>query len=182
MSLLSQLESILLVASKPLSRAEIAKALSCEKEAVEEAITTLSQKYNQPDSGLRILDTGAAVQLVTNPDNTAVVEQFTKQELMGELTRAQLETLTVIAYQGPITRPEIEAIRGVNCSIILRNLAMRGLVEEEESVDKLMAAYRISAEALRQLGIANPTELPNYGELHAHPHIESTLGEENSHE
>ncbi len=178
MSHMSQLESILFVASKPLSRQELLKTLSIAQEKLDALLVSLREKYNQPDSGLQLLDTGATVQLVTHPDNAEVVVLFTKQELMGELTRAQLETLTVIAYQGPATRPEIEAIRGVNCSIILRNLTVRGLVEEEESVDKLMTAYRISAAALRQLGIMNPTDLPQYSELHAHPYITAVVSEE----
>ena len=166
----SQLESVLFIATKPLSRKELAKALGVEIEALEKAIKDLKDQYNDPASGIHIVDTGADLQMVTNPANAEIVEDFTKQELMGELTRAQLETLTVVAYQSPITRPEIEAIRGVNCSIILRNLAVRGLVEEEDSVDKLMTAYRISATALRQLGIASAAELPNYETLRQHPH------------
>lgn len=171
----SQLESVLFIASKPLSRKELSKALAVEMETLEEAIKALKDQYNDPASGIHLIDTGADVQMVTNPANAEIVEDFTKQELMGELTRAQLETLTVVAYQGPITRPEIEAIRGVNCSIILRNLAVRGLVEEEDSVDKLMTAYRISATALRQLGITDVSELPDFASLHQHSHITTAL-------
>lgn len=174
----SQLESVLFIASKPLSRKELSKALAVELSVLEEAITALKEQYNDPASGIHIVDTGTDVQMVTNPANAEIVEDFTKQELMGELTRAQLETLTVVAYQGPITRPEIEAIRGVNCSIILRNLAVRGLVEEEDGVDKLMTAYRISATALRQLGIVSSAELPDYETLRQHPHLTAALNPE----
>lgn len=174
----SQLESVLFIASKPLSRKELSKALGVELSVLEEAITNLKEQYNDPASGIHIVDTGIDVQMVTNPANAEIVEDFTKQELMGELTRAQLETLTVIAYQGPITRPEIEAIRGVNCSIILRNLTVRGLVEEEDGVDKLMTAYRISAITLRQLGIASSAELPDYETLRQHPHLTVALNPE----
>ena len=176
----SQLESILYIASKPLSRAELKKSLGVENDILEQAITDLKERFNSPNSGIHIIDTGVDIQMVTNPENAEVVEKFTTQELMGELTRAQLETLTVVAYQGPITRPEIEAIRGVNCAVILRNLAMRGLVEEEESVDTLMAAYRISAAAVRQLGLSTPEDLPNYPELHNHAHIIATTLPDNS--
>lgn len=174
----SQLESVLFIASKPLSRKELSKALAVDMEILEDAIKVLKEQYNDPASGIHIIDTGTDIQMVTNPANSEMVEDFTKQELMGELTRAQLETLTVVAYQGPITRPEIEAIRGVNCSVILRNLAVRGLVKEEESVDKLMTAYRISGAALRQLGIATVSELPDFASLHQHPHIAGALNPE----
>lgn len=176
----SELESVLFIASKPLSRKELQKALSLEPAALEEIITALKDQYNDPASGIQIVDTGSDVQMVTNPANAAIVEEFTKQELMGELTRAQLETLTVVAYQGPITRPEIEAIRGVNCAVILRNLAVRGLVEEEDSVDAVMTAYRISATALRQLGIASSAELPDFAVLHQHPHLNAAINPETS--
>ncbi len=121
----SELESVLFIASKPLSRKELSKALGVEMEILEEAVVALKEQYNDPASGIHIVDTGADLQMVTNPANAEIVEDFTKQELMGELTRAQLETLTVVAYQGPITRPEIEAIRGVNCSISFLNASIK---------------------------------------------------------
>ena len=174
MSILSQIESLLFVASKPLSTKDIAKALGVEVGEVEKNVAALKEKFNNPLSGIHIIDTGSSIQMVTNPENSAAVEKFTTHELGGELTRAQLETLTVIAYQGPITRPELEQIRGVNCAIILRNLEMRGLIAEEESVDKLMSAYRLSADALRYLGITSLAELPDYAELHNHSYLEPT--------
>lgn len=171
MSLSSQVEAILFVASKPLTPGMMAKTLQVEIEAVCDALSTLADRYSDPDSGLVLVDTGAEVQLTTRPEHGELVEHFTTQEIMGELTRAQLETLTVVAYQGPITRPELETIRGVNCAIILRNLLLRGLIEEDETTDKLMAAYRISVTALRHLGVASVTELPDYVTLHQHPHL-----------
>ncbi len=168
---MSQVEAILFVASKPLTPAAIAKSLQVEVEAVRNALSQLADRCGDPDSGLALIDTGAEVQLTTRSEHTEIVERYTTQEIMGELTRAQLETLTVVAYQGPITRPELETIRGVNCSIILRNLLVRGLVEEDEATDKLTAAYRVSVDALRHLGIANVTDLPDYATLHQHPHL-----------
>lgn len=171
MSLTSQVEAILFVASKPLAPAAMAKTLQVEVEAVRDALSTLTDRYADPDSGLTLVDTGAEVQLTTRAEHSEVVERYTTQEIMGELTRAQLETLTVVAYQGPITRPELETIRGVNCAIILRNLALRGLIEEDETTDKLMTAYRVSVTALRHLGIADVVDLPDYATLHQHPHL-----------
>lgn len=170
-TLVSQIEAILFVAGKPLTPAAIARVLEVTPDEVQAALTTLAALRVDADSGLQIIDTGSEVQLVTRAEHSAIVERFTTQEIMGELTRAQLETLTVVAYQGPITRPELEAIRGVNCAIILRNLLVRGLIEEEETTDKLMAAYRVSVTALRHLGIATPSDLPEYATLHNHPHL-----------
>ena len=174
MSLTSQLEAILFVAGKPLTPVAMAKTLQTEVEAVRDALSTLADRYADPDSGLVLVDTGAEVQLTTRAEHVEIVERYTTQEIMGELTRAQLETLTVVAYQGPITRPELETIRGVNCAIIVRNLLLRGLIEEDDATDKLMAAYRVSVTALRHLGIANVTDLPDYATLHQHPHLTGT--------
>ena len=95
----------------------------------------------------------------------------------GELTRPSIETLTIIAYRGPITKPEIEQIRGVNCSLILRNLLMRGLVEESESVERLQPVYAISADFLRHLGLHAISDLPDYATLHGDEKISQLLRE-----
>lgn len=168
MNLLSQIESILFVASKPLSFKEIARAVRQKEDEVKLAVEELKVKYNHDASGLRILFVEDKVQMASNPENAGAVDLFIKLEAIGELTRPQLETLTVIAYRGPVTRPELEQIRGVNCAIILRNLLLRGLIEENEDSKKILPTYSLSFEALRHLGLNSPAELPNYQELHAH--------------
>jgi len=175
MSVVSQIESILFVASKPVSLRELAGAIKCKEDEIKTAIEDLKAKYNHDQSGLRILVVDDKVQMATNPDNVGLVDLFIKQEAAGELTRAQLETLTVVAYRGPITRPELEQIRGVSCALILRNLLIRGLVEGEEKVDKLLPTYVLSMEAMRHLGITNVTELVDYDKLSKHEFIEKVL-------
>jgi segregation and condensation protein B len=172
MSLLSQIESILFVASKSLSVQELAKATSVSVEKIQDAIETLIMKYNHDDSGIKILVSGDLVQMATNGENGGVVERFVKDEVAGELTKAQLETLTVIAYRGPITRPELEQIRGVNCAIIIRNLLMRGLLEEQDNAEKLMSVYIISTQALSHLGIDSVEQLKDYEVLSKHEYLE----------
>lgn len=175
MSLLSKIESILFVASKPLALKTIAKAVGSSSAEVEEAIDVLSSKYNTDASGIHILREGKEVQMATNSDNADVIDGFIKDEVSGELTKAQLETLTVIAYRGPITRPELEQIRGVNCALILRNLLLRGLIEQKENKNKITSVYVLSFGALGQLGITATTELPDYENLHKHDNIEQIL-------
>ncbi|MFA6427794.1 MAG: SMC-Scp complex subunit ScpB [Candidatus Magasanikbacteria bacterium] len=167
----SIVESILFVASKPLSIQKIAKALSVSDEEVEQVVQDLIHIYSN-ERGLWVVRSGETVQMITNPLYTSSVEQFTKNEIVGELTRAQLETLTVVAYRGPMTRPELEEIRGVNCSIILRNLLMRGLVEEKEQKESVLSTYELSIDALRFLGISEVKELPDYDALRHHAHLE----------
>lgn len=177
MTLLGKIESILFVASKPLTVRKLAKALEVGEDKVEEALDVLKSKYNQEDSGIHLLFADDTVQMSTNPGNADAVEGFVKDEVAGELTKAQLETLTVVAYRGPITRPELEQIRGVNCSVILRNLMMRGLVNEQDGSGKLMPEYVLTVEALRHLGIEGVQELPDYETLSQHEYIEKALEE-----
>jgi len=173
--LLSQIESILFVASKPLGVKQISKALQKKTSEVEEVLETLLMKFNQSDSGLHILHEGEQYQMATNPENSEAVDLFVRDDVGGELTKAQLETLTVIAYRGPITKPELEQIRGVNCILILRNLQVRGLIEENEMQEKLLPVYSLSLEALGQLGIDSTKDLPDYEELHKHEFVEKIL-------
>lgn len=175
MSIQSQIETILFVASKPLSFKKIAKVLQVEENVVTDALKELAVKYNQAESGIMVLQNNDDYQMVSNPDNKLAAENFLKAEVSGELTRPQLETLTVVSYCGPITRPELDQIRGVNCSLILRNLMMRGLIKENDDNNSLLPKYEVTMEYLRHLGLNNITELPDYEKLHQHQHITGAL-------
>lgn len=171
MTIKAKIESILFVASKPVSVKTLARVLSVSAEEVRETLQTLVAHYNSAESGINILVSADDVQMVTNNNFSDLVDQFTKSEILGELTPAQLETLTVVAYRQPVTRPELEQIRGVNCAVILRNLMQRGLVEEEDSKDSVVPVYRLSINALRHLGVTYVEELPNFAEFHEHEHL-----------
>jgi segregation and condensation protein B len=171
MNLQSKLESILFVASKPLSIKKIVKVLKSDKKEIEPVLSDLQAKYNNPDSGIVILQTGDDYQMVSNPENREMAENFMKAEVSGELTRPQLETLTVISYCGPITKPELEQIRGVNCSLIIRNLLLRGLIKEANQAG-ILSTYEVTIDYLRYLGFNSVDELPDYENLHKHPYLE----------
>src|SRR3989339_2015706 len=173
MNINAQLETILFVAGKPLSLKKIIKVLQIEEPVAQEALANLCLKYNNQESGIVVIQNNDEWQMVASPDNKETSENFLKSEVSGELTRPQLETLTVVSYCGPITKPELEQIRGVNCSLILRNLMLRGLVKENEDVTNLLPTYETTMEYLRHMGINSLEELPNYSELHAHPYITS---------
>ena len=173
-NLISQIESILFVAGKPLAPKKIAKVLTVKEIDVVNGLEELIAKYSANDSGVVLLHTNDEWQLVSSPENKEVAEKFVKAEISGELTRPQLETLTVISYCGPITKHELEQIRGVNCSLIIRNLMMRGLVKENEDVTNLLPTYEATMEYLRHLGLQSLAELPEYQELHKHQYITAT--------
>ena len=175
MTLQSQLESILFVASKPLAAKKMAKILNTSEREVSEILEQLKSKYSMAESGITLLQNNDEWQLTSNPANKTVAEQFMKAEVTGELTRPQLETLTVVSYCGPITKPELEQIRGVNCSLILRNLMMRGLVKEADGSTDLLPSYEVTMEYARHLGIQSVSDLPEYAELHNHDFVTKAL-------
>ncbi len=173
MALRSQLESVLFVASKPLALKKLAAVLGASEEETESLLKEVVLRYNDPDSGIILAQNNDEWQLVSRAENRELTEQFLKAEITEELTRPQLETLTVISYCGPITKPELEQIRGVNCSVILRNLMLRGLVKELDDELHLLSRYQVTMEYVRHLGLTSVEELPEYTELHAHEFVET---------
>jgi segregation and condensation protein B len=173
MSPRSQLESILFVASKPLALKKIAAVLNVSEPEAEALLNEVCLRYNDPESGIVLAQNGDEWQLVSRAENRELTEQFLKAEITEELTRPQLETLTVVSYCGPITKPELEQIRGVNCSVILRNLMLRGLVKELDDELHLLPRYQITMEYLRHLGLTSVEQLPEYAELHTHEFVET---------
>jgi len=160
------IEAVLLVSNRPLTVRELADHCKSDVEAVSSALRELAAAYDQrPDSGITLQRIGNQVQLVSAGDHAASVQHFLKQETTGELTRAQLESLTIVAYRGPITRAELEQIRGVNCAIIIRNLQMRGLIESAVDRQLSIARYTVSMDFLKHLGIATVEQLPDYERL-----------------
>jgi len=176
--MLSKIESILFVASKPLKAKQIAKALNLEIADVEAILNNIKDKFNRSDSGIHILSEEGYYRMAINPSSSEAVESFIKDEAAGDLTRAQLETLTLIAYRSPISRPELEQIRGVNCAIIIRNLLIRGLIIEDDDKEKVVPVYSLSLEALRHLAVNKSDELPDYDRLRNHEFFEKIVNQE----
>lgn len=159
----SKLESILFAAGKPLSLKKLAELTGVTVGDVEGVLAELQRLYREGSHGLEIiLHQGEAV-LATHPDHSELVREFLKKEEYGELTRPQLEALSVLAYRGPLVRSELEQVRGVNCSLILRNLMIRGLVEESGTGEP--TRYQVTVEFLQHLGLTSLHELPHFDEL-----------------
>lgn len=179
MSVKSEVESLLFVSSRPLSAKRLAEATGHSKKEVEEALSALAAEYDAREaSGVMLLRNGDEVQLATSADNAELVKTFLKDESFGELTRPALETLTIVGYRGPLTKAELEQIRGVNCSLILRNLMIRGLVETEggKTDDPTAPAmYRVTFDFLRHLGIRQMSELPEYENLRSDENLQKLL-------
>lgn len=178
MKLTTKIESLLFVATKPLPIKKIAELCGANATDTRAALDELTTLLNQAERGVHLLNIGDKYQLATHPDAGKLVADYVKSELTGELTRPALETLTIIAYRGPITKAELDIIRGVNCSLILRNLLIRGLIEGEEDKQRRTTVYQVTFDFLRHLGVTATKELPDYETLSSHQVLEKVLKQE----
>lgn len=159
----SLLESLLFVADEPVAVSQLAKVLEVEVKSIEEALERLRAEYSQ--RGVRIQRKGERVQMVTAPEAAPHIERFLGLQLSGKLSTAALETLAIIAYQQPITRAQIEAVRGVNCDGVLRTLTSKGLIEEIGRLEQAgrPILYGTTFEFLQYFGLQDLAELPPLG-------------------
>lgn len=169
------IEALLFASAAPLTVRQLMRLSATDEATVQAALREIEEHRNVENSGIHLLRIEDKVQLVTSPSVSEAVKALSKEDLSEELTRPSLEALTIIAYRGPVTKPEIEAIRGVNCSLIIRNLLMRGLIEEKEDAMHLQPTYTLSTDALRHLGVTKIEDFPDYTELHGNAHIDALL-------
>ena len=179
MNLEAKLEALLFVSPKPLSVKQLAELAEVEANAVVEGLRLLAERLQATDSGIMVSENDNKYQLATVPAAADFVSKLVKSELSGELTRPSLETLTIIAYRGPISKPDLDRIRGVNCAMILRNLLLRGLIEAKNGTNEGGIFYSVSFEFLRFLGVSSVKDLPEYERLSQEASIEAAVrGEE----
>jgi len=176
----SQIESIFFISTKPLTVKEISKKLKkadikAGKKEIKQELSELIEEYNVESKGIHIINVDDKFQMVTNPKNKELIDKMVKLERTGDLTQPSIETLTIIAYRGPIAKAELEQIRGVNCGLILRNLMIRGLVEMEIDQITGQEIYNITPEFLKYLGINKVDELPDYDKLNQMETLEEFL-------
>ena len=172
----TQIEALLFASAKPLSRKKLADHLGISLADVRASLDVLRDRLSA-SSGLQIQTNGELVELATNPAHADIVAKVAKDEQAGELTRASLETLTILAYCGPMTRPELEQIRGIQSSMILRNLLLRGLVDEAEEERLGQTVYRVTFDFLNHLGLSSVEELPDYALLRGNENVIDVLKE-----
>ena len=175
MSIRSKIESVLFVATKPISVQELGKLLKVKEKEIGEALVAMAESYAGQESGLQLIKNNSKYQLVSSANNSQLVQEFVQDETSGELTRPSLEALTIIAYRGPISKLDLERIRGVNCSLIIRNLLIRGLIEEKFDKQKNEIYYNITLDFIRFLGVQDVTELPDYEKLNKDDTLDRVL-------
>ncbi len=171
----NKIESLLFISHKPLSVAELAKLVESDRSEVEASLESLREEYAQKAGGIELIKLEDKYQLATAAANSELTARFLKTEATGELTRPSLEALTIIAYRGPISKAELELIRGVNCSIILRNLLIRGLIEMRDDKVRATNVYQITVDFLKYLGISEVSQLPDYERLNRNNNLDKLL-------
>jgi segregation and condensation protein B len=137
------------------------KNIDIKKEEILEILEEI--KNESKNLGINLISDGKNLQFVTDQSISNFIEDFFKMEIEKELSPAAIETLALISYAGPLTRSEIEILRGVNSSYILRELFMRGLIEREQRGG--IFYYSPSIEFLKFFGIEKVSELPNFQEI-----------------
>lgn len=157
-SALQKLEAILFAGGTRVTKKQLAKQVRCSSEELERLLGQLRQE--RANSGVVLIDDGTQVALATNPSLADMLEGLRKEEESAPLSRAMQETLSIIAYAGPITKVDLDFLRGVNTQHTLRRLMMRGLIQDMPSTRKRLLA--ISVEFLLHLGIQQVEELPEY--------------------
>ena len=161
MELESKIEGLLFYKGEDVEVKKLAEILNVSVEEIEEALKRLEQ--NLVTRGLVLIRKDDSVILGINKELSSLIESIRKEEITKELSKASLETLSIVLYKSGVTRSEIDYIRGVNSSFILRNLLIRGLIEKiTDSRDSRRLLYRPTFDTLSYMGVTSIAELPNY--------------------
>jgi segregation and condensation protein B len=177
MNLSAKIEAILFWKAEPVSVKKFASLLNEKTDAVKAGLSELETSLK--GRGLTLVQTDDEVMLGTSKELSGLIEQLTKEELTRDLGKAGLETISIVLYQGPISRADIDYIRGVNSQFILRNLLIRGLVERVDNPrDARSYLYKPTLELLSHLGVSKIADLPEYDKVRAD--IESFKSEQGS--
>jgi segregation and condensation protein B len=154
------LEALLFVAPGPVNTAQLAAALELSTEEVEAGLDRLAEALLQ--TGLRLQRHHNLVQLTTAPELAPLIERFLGLEATSRLSRAALETLAIIAYEQPATRPQVDAIRGVSSDGVLKSLLSKGLVQEVGRAEGpgRPILYNTTPDFLQHFGLDSLEELP----------------------
>jgi segregation and condensation protein B len=155
------LEAVLMVADQPLDHVLLASAVGYPPDQVVEALHGLANEYAEQGRGFDLRNVAGGWRFYTRDEYAPVVERFVLEGQQARLTQAALETLAVVAYQQPVSRGRVSAIRGVNVDGVMRTLLARGLVEEAGHDQQTTATlYRTTSYFLERIGVTSLDELP----------------------
>ena len=156
------IEGILFAAGEPVAAAKLAAVLNCEIEDVENAVEELKDEYNKDERGFNIIDIREGYQICSRPVYYNYIQEILGEQRNQPLSNAAMEALAIIAYKQPVTRGQVERIRGVNSDGCINRLYERSLIEECGRLDApgKPILYRTTDTFLRCFGLRTPDELP----------------------
>ena len=161
MTLDQKIEAILFFRGEPVKLKKLSEILEVDVAEIKRGVDLLQDRLQT--GALTLITKEDEVMLATRSEVAPLIESLVKEELSRDLGKAGLETLSIVLYKGPITRREIDYIRGVNSQFILRNLLVRGLVEKiTDEKDERRFLYKPTFELLQSLGVSAISELPEY--------------------
>jgi segregation and condensation protein B len=161
MNLEQKIEAVLFFKGEPVSRKKLSEILRADQTEINEGIEKL--KENLQNRGVVLLEKDNELMLGTTPELSELIEDLQKEELNKDLSKASLETLSIVLYKNGATRAEIDYIRGVNSSFTLRALSVRGLVEKTtDEKDNRRYIYKPSFDLLSFMGVKSTLELPEF--------------------
>lgn len=167
MDLESILESLLFASGESQTVKELGSLLNEKEEIIKEALLKLKNLYETEKRGLRLINNNDKWLLTTSSEALPFLNKLKKEVFEGDLSPAAAETLAIVSYRGPISRAEINEIRGVDSSYILHQLLLRELIERFPNPKRTNTfLYNISFKFMNHLAISNVKDLPNYEELH----------------
>lgn len=183
----ARIEAIIFFKGESVKVSFLASALGVSEDDVRGGIKKLDEKLS--GRGIILVQKDDEIMLSTAPQMGAVIEKLIKDELNKDLGKAGLETLAIVLYRGPISRSEINYIRGVNSNYILRNLEVRGLIERIDKGSARSVVYGPTFELLSYMGMSKVEDLPEYetmqkavDEINAEPSATEDLNEEKTNE
>lgn len=157
------IEGLLFYKAAPQKRSLLLKLFNVDEVALATALETLGKRLETGATRLIVTDTD--VELVSAPELAPMIEALRKAEQKSDIGKAGAETLAIVLYRGPISRSEIDKIRGVNSSFILRNLLIRGLIERTNEKQGNGYTFRITPALYAQLGITDARQLPDFARI-----------------
>lgn len=164
MNLERHVEAVLFYKAEPMKKTALAGFFKVDPEELDASLEALSERLME--SAIRLISTDDTVQLVTAPELSETIERLRKDEERRDIGRAGAETLAIILYRGPLSRADIDRIRGVNSNFILRNLLIRGLVERRaHPTDQRSYFYAVTPSLMNHLGIERREDMPEFAEV-----------------
>jgi segregation and condensation protein B len=162
--LVGQLEALLFASDAPLPVERIAEALEIDPAEAHAAVGALRVACEEPGRGLAVVEVGGGLRLVTRPEHAPVLMSLQRLRLKSRLSRAAVETLTIVAYRQPISRPEIEQLRGVGTESVLTHLLERRLVRVvgRKATPGRPVLYGTTREFLEHFGLRDLEDLPPF--------------------